>query len=141
MVFNARAAIAHGRKIELGFPADKMGNLPDTREIFSSHGGTKSLSGPDDIKEELMKNGPVVSASFEVPSVFEGEGSFTASDVGHTCDVMLVGWATKSYGECWVVAKILGSEENEVAFYHHGVDDDVIAPESSMEEFSWQSGP
>ena len=146
---NARGAIAHGKKIELQFRNDQIAKCPSTsvEQVFSSSfGGTKQMHEIDEIKDELMKNGPVVSTSFCPTDAFLSTNTIGKSHNLHQNDILIVGWKQLAAGEVWIVQPLyngcgLISQVVYVAMGQFGIDDCCLAPKSNLENKSWQSGP
>ncbi|KAL9178972.1 hypothetical protein ACHAXT_011945 [Thalassiosira profunda] len=150
---NARGAIAHGKRIELEHKA-KITDIDTSVELtFNTYGsGSKCLSHPEDIKEELMKNGPVVSTSFGPTDAFQRSNGFRQKDV------LIIGWKQLSSGEAWIIHPIFGYSSDHsifgysegvpyakgtshVAIGQFGIDDKCLAPANSFENVSWEKGP
>ena len=71
---NYRGAIAHGKKTELSYQYDCVvawEKSTNARDVFYNYGGgSKELKSIEEIKDEIMQNGPVVSSSFHSPRRF-----------------------------------------------------------------------
>lgn len=149
---NARGAIAHGKEIELMFDNDHVSDAQLTKsvdQIFSytsSFGGAKELRGVDEIKEELMKCGPVVSTSFCPTYTFLSNNTVGQNNQCYQKDILIVGWQQLSSGEVWLVQPLyydggLTSQVVHVAVGHFGIDDCCLAPKSDLKDMPWQGGP
>jgi len=145
---NARGGIAHGIKTELHFGNNQIAKCPSTSvgQVFSSFGGTKQMHDIDEIKDELMKNGPVVSTSFCPTDAFLSTNSIGKSDNSIQSDILIVGWKQLASGEVWIVQPLyhnggLTSQVVYVAMGQFGIDDCCLAPKSNLENKPWQSGP
>jgi len=71
-------------------------------------------------------------------------GSFLEKRVGKQHELLIVGWKFTTSGEVWLAKPMHGGLAAEktihVAFGQFGVDDAVMAPESSFENEYWQEG-
>ncbi|GFH47578.1 hypothetical protein CTEN210_04053 [Chaetoceros tenuissimus] len=144
---NARGAIAHGRVIETTYvPLDDDSSGKGAENIFNDYGGYLSFTTAEQIKNELMSRGPVVSVFFKLYS------SFLKSDVSRCQtfnfnlqnelhDILIVGWEQTPTGECWIIYPfVAGYAENDY-YGMFGVDDLCIAPKNDFMEWNWQIGP
>ena len=147
---NKRGAIAHGRDTELNFDVLTMDSNPfkTVQEVFDDLGGTKAVEGIQNIKEELMNRGPVVSTSFILTEDFmsspENSNRFDPGLVNQQYPVLIVGWEHTAYGEVWIIQPLVKGrylEMQKIAFRQFGIDEKCIAPVSSFEKTPWQSGP
>lgn len=114
-------------------------------DIFKRKGGgAKVLDTVDEIKEELTKQGPVVSTSFvpskEFVSASEHAGSFLKKRVGKPHELLLIGWKFTATGEVWLAKPLRGESTIQIASGQFAVDDVVMAPESSFDDEYWQEG-
>jgi hypothetical protein len=148
LCINARGAIAHGQKTELTYKMGDMKNLANVQHIFDSFGGAKQLTSIDEIKQELMENGPVVSTSFILSQAFLSAGEYSKSllhsRVGKKHELLIVGWKLTAFGEVWLAKSLKNGTDEQpirIAFRQFGVDDICLAPANSFENKSWQSGP
>lgn len=149
LCINARGAIAHGQKTELTYTMGDMTNLANVQHIFDSFGGAKQLTSIDEIKQELMENGPVVSTSFILSQAFLSAGEYYKfplhSRVGKKHELLIVGWKLTAFGEVWLAKSLrcgsYATETIQIAFGQFGVDDKCLAPTNSFENCPWQSGP
>ena len=92
------------------------------------------------IKDELIKNGPVVSTSFCPSPAFIRDNSIQQRDI------LIVGWKQLPSGEAWIVQPLCkeGSRVSKVvcvAIGQYGIDDRCLAPRNSFDNKPWQSGP
>jgi len=159
---HARGAIAHGRPITKYHSWDEIQQESDedhsVHDIFDKFGGAKELDSADLIKEELMNRGPVVSVSFRLVGVYldklnVGEKAFAKELIGQIHELLIVGWCLTPYGEAWQVQPLIdvmdpkaaSSESKDsilhIGFGQFGIDELCLAPESSLEDLSWQPGP
>jgi hypothetical protein len=109
---NYRGCIAHGKRIEQSLTAENkrghvIGTNNPTTELFSRFGGTKVLPTVQDIKQELLENGPVVSLLF-TPNEHHHNSFVTApwtktAIPGATYPLLIVGWDVSAIGETWIV--------------------------------------
>ncbi|GFH51610.1 predicted protein [Chaetoceros tenuissimus] len=65
-----RRSIAHGKKIDIFYSAKGQDNRISAKEVFDGYGGFKVLTTPDEIKADLVVQGPVVSSSFHLCGAF-----------------------------------------------------------------------
>ena len=149
---NARGSIAHGKKIQLTYCIDEKNDKRSAKEVFEAYGGYKVLSTPDEIKEELMTRGPVVSTSFLLSKAFlssveDRKKYFDGSLTSKVHDVLIVGWKHVATGEVWQIhplvkkGKYVGEECFNIAFGQYGIDSVCIAPKNTFENESWENGP
>jgi hypothetical protein len=152
LCMNARGAITHGQKTECAFDIKtikKLENYSSVEAAFDSYGGTKQISSIDAIKEEITKNGPVVSTSFVLRREFLSAGEYShsllQSRIGNYHELLLIGWKLAACGEVWLAKPLHGGyhemEPIRIAFGQFGVDDLCIAPKSSFDNTPWQLGP
>ena len=145
---NARGSIAHGKKNELSYKNEhalKNQGGVGVDVIIQKHGGSKSLFGIDDIKEELTERGPVVSTSFFLSSDFvqntENAGFFVQNYKDYLHPVLIVGWKLTS----WLVKPLYQKESTtrsvRIAFGQFNIDQHCVAPTDSFENRFWQPGP
>mmetsp|Transcript_33241 Transcript_33241/g.54307 ORF Transcript_33241/g.54307 Transcript_33241/m.54307 type:complete len:256 (+) Transcript_33241:307-1074(+) len=142
---NARGAIAHGKNIQLKFSSEqaieKVKQGLGAKEVLGGFGGAKELSSAEEIKEEIMKRGPVVSTSFEPNEAFLDQNSSLRQQM----DFLIVGWTQEPAGEVWIVAPLAASNfllpNVHVSFGQFGIDDCCVAPIDSLENLPWESGP
>jgi hypothetical protein len=146
---NARGAIAHGRKIECSPYAEDLGAIKcktTVENAFNAVGGAKKIHGVDEIKREVMMNGPIVSISFRPSEIFLSSNSIGSSDHCHQGDILIVGWKQLSTGEVWITQPLFhaGGRLSQVAYvamFQFGIDECCLAPTRDLENDSWQSGP
>lgn len=143
---NFRGAIAHGRSTELQYGVGgKECSETTTQDIFTVCGkGYKTLESVDEIKEELMTRGPVVSIAFELTQEFVNASEyghlFFNSQIGATHPVLILGWKLSSFGEMWIIQTTRGNTEFPIGFRQFGIDDVCIAPNSDFSDCAWQGG-
>jgi len=146
---NARGAIAHGKKTQSKFSNEQVSEFKsekDVKQTFANYGGAKELNFADEIKAELMKNGPVVSTSFQPSDIFLSNHAIGQSDHCHQGDILIVGWKQLSSGEVWIVQPLYhdGGLLSQIAFVavgQFGLEDCCLAPMDDFEDTPWQSGP
>mmetsp|Transcript_23036 Transcript_23036/g.49873 ORF Transcript_23036/g.49873 Transcript_23036/m.49873 type:complete len:371 (+) Transcript_23036:26-1138(+) len=146
---NARGAIAHGRKIEYSFDnedSETRNPAKSVEWVFSSFGGAKELCGATEIKEEILKNGPVVSTTFCPSDTFLSNHAIGKSIHCHQSGILVVGWKQLSSGEVWIVQPLyrsggLRSQVAYVAVGQFGIDDCCLAPKNDLQDTPWQPGP
>jgi hypothetical protein len=157
---NYRGCIAHGKRIEQSFNANNtkghvIGTINPTTELFAQFGGTKVLTTVQDIKQELLENGPVVSLLF-TPNEHH-HNSFVVAPwakttvPGTTFPLLIVGWDVSAIGETWIVQTartstatgtgqhpVLGERYHRLAMGHFHIDTTCLAPVRSLHHISWQ---
>lgn len=151
---HARGAIAHGRPISMYKTYEDIIHASEKKkcvhDIFDEFGGTKEMDSVVAIKEELLNRGPVVSISFRLLDVYleqlqVGSTAFAQDLIGETHELLIVGWCLTPYGEAWLVQPLLDKDVTphliRIGFGQFGIDDLVLAPESSLEHVPWQTGP
>ena len=155
---HARGALAHGRPITKYKRLEQLEEIQkqskkqnSVYEIFEIFGGTKELDTIEAIKDELMKCGPVISASFRLLDAYlerlrVRENAFVKVASGCTHELLIVGWCLTPYGEAWQVQPIMDGMEGEsqpleIGFGQFDIDELVLAPDNSLEHISWQPGP
>jgi len=144
---NARGAIVHGKQVQRYYGSEKAiekaEHAAGSKEVFHKYfGGTKGLCGVEEIKEEIMERGPVVSTSFEPNEAFLNRNSVFR----HQKELLIVGWTQHQEGEVWIVqlfssASALISLTAYISVGQFGVDDCCAAPIDSLENVSWEHGP
>ena len=144
--YNARGAIAHGQATQIHYTRDAFTSFPFVQSIFNHMGGSKRLSSVQEIKKELMENGPVVSTSFVLSRTFlENEkysSSFLKSRVEMTHEVVIVGWMSAAAGDFWLVKSLDAySPPVPIAMGHFGIDDCCMSPIVNFSNVAWQHGP
>jgi len=143
---NSRGAIAHGKKTELCYTnkyvTTEAKRLTSVRMVFDSFGGTKELDDIEDIKQELMSRGAVVSTSF-CPS----DGFLDANPtMGHQNDYLIIGWTQLPAGEVWLVRPLhqrgtVVPSPVHVAIGQFGIDECCLAPTNDFDNIPWEDGP
>jgi len=142
---NYRGTIAHGKKTERTY--DDHNVCLDTNEtvqgVFQSHGGAKVLETVDDIKQELIENGPVVSSSFFLCeaffNAFKYNAAFARALVGDKHPVLIVGWKLSFFGEMWLVRSVKDSHRDiMIAMNQMRIDDECWAPVNKFDQIPWQ---
>lgn len=152
---NARGSIVHGKKVKPDFyyfDKDRF-NKGSTKQVFEVFGlGYKGLSTSDEIKEELMTKGPVVSTSFQLSKAFltsieDRKYFFDANLENKVHDVLITGWKHTPMGEVWKICPLVDKwiyardQCFNVAFGQYDIDRMCVAPKSTFEEWSWEHGP
>ena len=173
---NARGAVAHRARPGLFFGWNKVAAEPHgtTAEQlwqkkfrgarrFGEDGNNSSATSTttiaNQIKEELMSRGPVVSVSFVLSPVLKqhngsaiGEAFFWQHRMNQTHAVMIVGWKLTAFGEVWLVypPRVSGGIAKHksvsdilipIAFGQFGIDTLCLAPASDLLDKVWQPGP
>ena len=145
--------MAHGNIKGLAYSIDQLkeGACAAVEDGFACMGvGTNHLHGVDEIKEELRKNGPVVSTSFKLDRGFAAAGeygnSFAHQRIGKMHELLIVGWKLTAFGEVWLANPLYSppkANENpiRIAFGQFDIDDECLAPKASFENTPWQAGP
>lgn len=144
---NYRGSIAHGKPTECSYNEDQVVKDPGktVEEVFSVNGGAKMLTTADEIKSELLLNGPVVSSSFILTRGFlnasEHSASFKSSLIGRTHPILIVGWKLSAFGEMWLVQAMgfVDSQDIPIAMHQFSIEDECWAPISKFEQTPWQS--
>jgi hypothetical protein len=146
---NARGAIAHGKIPELIFDNNNVINEPSNvrsvENVFSGSYGVKELVGVNEIKEEIMNRGPVVSTSFCPSDAFLNNHIIGKSSHCYQSDIIIIGWMQLSTGEVWILQPLYRDKSTTqpvfVGMGQFGLDDCCLAPRSNFEHMPWQSGP
>jgi len=141
---NYRGAIAHGKCTGLVYRYAQVSASArvSASKVLESFGGAKLLESVDDIKAEIMANGPVISTSFLLMQVFlnacEHCSSFSSSLKDECHALLIVGWKVSSFGEMWLVRSIRGNNDIPIAIGQYSIEEDVIAPKSDLFRNPWQ---
>ena len=142
---NARGSIVHGRRPSLIYSWDnvKACSGMSVLDIFAKYGGHTVLSDVKSIKTELMRGGPVVSTTFipdeKIFTRYIGSIIESRKNKYHYC--LIVGWATTSHGDVWLIQNYHGDAMIHVPFGRYHVEDIVVCPKSKLETFTWEIGP
>jgi len=144
---NSRGAIAHGKRPSLIYSWENV--VPCTgqtvMEVLNNHGGFKSITGGkvDEIKMEIIQNGPVISFTFQPTSLFalENKDSIVKSRIKKHHYCLIVGWRLTEFGEVWLVQSYTGKEILQVPVGQYSIDETIIAPKDSYVNVTWQQGP
>lgn len=144
--YNARGAISHGQVTQIHYTRDAFKPFLIVQSIFDHMGGFKHLSSVQEIKKELMENGPIVSTSFVLPRpLLDNEkysSAFLKSRVEMTHEVVIVGWMTAAAGQFWLVKSLDAySPPVPIAMGHFGIDDCCVSPIVNFSSVVWQNGP
>ena len=112
-------------------------------EMFArDFGGTKELSGVDEIMQAIIIQGLVVSTLFEPNEAFLNHNSAL---LHHQTECLIVGWKQQPAGEVWIVApliaSILFSKNTPVSFGRYSIADCCLAPINSLGNSTWEAGP
>ena len=144
---NYRGAIAHGKRTELIHDFDNsvmQSPCQSAYEVLSNQfGGCKTLDSIEEIKEEIMERGPVLSTSFQPTHDFLNAGSFSyafhPSLVSESHPLLLVGWQQTAYGEMWIVRSPMAhAQDIPISIHQFSLEDNVIAPANDLSNFPWQ---
>jgi len=148
---NIRSQIAHGKIKGLSYTCNKGRDLTVAAEFNRGGGGTKRLDSVDEIKEELMKRGPVVSTSFVLTKDFlnvtNNAAAFRSSHLESRHPVLIVGWKLTAFGEMWLLQNLCATNLHDIdanisiGVSQFFIEDEVIAPLGNFEEKYWQRGP
>ena len=146
---NARGTIAHGRRVETPLRLEHVRDLSIEEAFDKIGGGVKHLTSVEAIKQELMKNGPVVSTSFVPRRVFPTANHPVAlikNKLYEKHPLLIVGWEHRGYVDCWLAKRLPdGSYDNDtepmkIGIGRYGIDDACVAPIRSFEDMAWQNG-
>jgi len=147
---NHRGTIAHGRMTQLSYQMDRVrsSDAESVDEVFEKFGGSKELIGSsyEEIKNEIMHHGPVVSATFEMSQEFlditEYDSCFAESRLGNVHEVLIFGWKLTPVGAVWLVKGLHGPTDKDefipISFGQFGIDDVCLAPKNSFDNHPWQ---
>ena len=151
---NSRGAIAHGQATTYLYElknAEKFRGK-SVREFFEKVGkGTKTLTTKEEIKDELMKRGPVVSVSFvptkKVTDKMKHPEVLFSNCLGKKHPILIVGWKNTEHGQSWLAQPLKKEGQSydnrhlAIPFDHYHIDDECMSPKSTFEDKPWQSGP
>lgn len=149
---NYRGTIVHGKGTELEFNfVDNVNSIHarSAQDVFHDYGGHKTLCSIEEIKQEIMQGGPVVSTSFHLTQEFlwnaQNQGNkpcFEPSQAGKEHAVMIVGWKTTSLGQMWLVQtpRSQKGRQGDVGIFtgQFSIEDEVLAPASDLSNKPWQ---
>jgi len=141
---NARGAIVHGSKPSLIYSWQNSNACigQSVTDVFAKHGGHRSIKTIDEIKLEIIHNGPVVSLTF-IPSeqfALRYKRSIVDSRINKRHYVIVLGWKLTEHGEVWLAQDYVGNTmEVPVGQYH--LEDLVAVPKDNLESTTWQKGP
>ncbi len=144
---NARGAIAHGKKPSLIYSWENAQACfgMSVKEVFDKHGGYKKIEGRkiDEIKIEIITNGPVVSFTFQPTQglAAKNKGTFVLSRIGKHHYATIVGWKLTEFGEVWLVQNYAGGQLLPIPIGQYGIDDVIVFPKDSLDSTTWQKGP
>ena len=148
---NYRGAIAHGKKTELSYQYDCVvawEKSTNARDVFYYYGGgSKELKSIEEIKDEIMQNGPVVSSSFHFSQAFLNAGDhshlFEANLMDQRHAILIVGWKQIASGEMWLARTSKSSTKNDddisIAMGQFSLEVDVHAPSCDLSDRYWQN--
>ncbi|GFH47580.1 predicted protein [Chaetoceros tenuissimus] len=149
---NARGSIVHGKKTHHHYnPKDKK-DQKSAKQVFEAYGGFNILTTTDEIKDELMTRGPVVSTSFQLSDTFlssveDRKRYFDSNLKNKVHDVLITGWKHTSMGEVWQICPLVyetldvGEECFNIGFGQYDIDRMCIAPKRTFERWNWEYGP
>lgn len=156
---NGRGAIAHGRPISRHFlwtdvERPEFDSVADVFESIAK--GTRELRTVDQIKEELLSGGPVVSVSFRLNEAYlqqikhqdvaakqeNGDGGkdvnmhvdkaliggFVKDRVDQEHELLIVGWGITSFGEVWKVLPLWESKQQGDVHEINDTTEDPVPP-------------
>jgi Papain family cysteine protease len=141
---NYRGAIAHGKQTELCCCYNDVvtASAKSAQKIFQSFGGCTSLDTIDEIKQEIMTHGPVVSTSFNLTKSFYEAGclapQFFPTNFGRH-PLLIVGWQQAAHGEMWLVRTFKGNNDVSISIGQYSMEEEVLAPTSDLSNYPWQS--
>jgi hypothetical protein len=144
---NCRGAIAHGKRPSLIFSWENVISMANhsVMDVLEKHGGYRSIVGRkvDDIKVEIIKNGPVISFSFTPTSSFarDHSESIVKSRIKKHHYCMIIGWKLTEYGEVWLVQSYNGSEILQVPVGQSAIEETILFPKNNFLFVTWQQGP
>lgn len=144
---NCRGAIAHGKRPSLIYSWDNVVSMVNqsVMDVLEKHGGYKSIVGRkvEDIKVEIIKNGPVISFSFTPTSSFarDHSESIVKSRIKKHHYCMIIGWKLTEYGEVWLVQSYNGSEILQVPVGQSAIEETILFPKNNFLYVTWQQGP
>ena len=143
---NYRGTIAHGKMTELCYDlsAAKQSVKKSAAGVFFGLGGHITLNNSiEDIKEELMNRGPVLSVSFFLKKAFLDAGdhshAFESSLVNHRHAVLIVGWKQTAFGEMWLIRSSKISRDIPVSMGQYSIEAEVLAPSNDFSDTPWQN--
>jgi len=144
---NLRGAIAHGKRPSLIYSWENVETCvgQSMMEILVKHGGYKTINGSkvDEIKIEIITNGPVISFSFIPTKAFaqEHSESIVKSRIKKHHYCLIIGWKLTEYGEVWLVQIYNGVEIFEIPVGRYAIEEIILAPKDKYLHITWQQGP
>mmetsp|Transcript_235 Transcript_235/g.378 ORF Transcript_235/g.378 Transcript_235/m.378 type:complete len:414 (+) Transcript_235:54-1295(+) len=144
---NCRGAIAHGKRPSLIYSWDNVVSMVNhsIMDVLEMHGGYKTIVDRkvEDIKVEIIKNGPVISFSFIPTTSFarDHSESIVKSRIKKHHYCMIIGWKLTEYGEVWLVQSYNGCEILHVPVGHSDIEEIIIFPKNNFLSVTWQQGP
>eukprot|EP00555_Chaetoceros_dichaeta_P014286 CAMPEP_0198256894 /NCGR_PEP_ID=MMETSP1447-20131203/6688_1 /TAXON_ID=420782 /ORGANISM="Chaetoceros dichaeta, Strain CCMP1751" /LENGTH=485 /DNA_ID=CAMNT_0043943645 /DNA_START=45 /DNA_END=1502 /DNA_ORIENTATION=- len=144
---NGRGALAHGRPITRHFlwtdVEQRRPEFDSVQDVFDSIAkGTRELRSVDQIKEEILTQGPVVSTSFRLTDPYLQQiknleaagniangtpdaemeadsnqalcGGFVKDRVDQEHELLIVGWGITSFGEVWKVLPLWEANTEDI---------------------------
>ena len=142
---NSRGAITHGKRPSLIYSWENVTSCIglSVMEVFNKHGGFKTIKCVDDIKVEIIQNGPVISYSFlPTQDISDQYGSSiipSRINKHHYC--MIIGWKLSEFGEVWIVQTYDAKLLFEIPFGSYSIDETILAPKDDFLSITWQEGP
>ena len=144
---NSRGAIAHGKRPSLIYSLDNVKSCVglSMMDVLDKHGGFKTIEGSkvDEIKIEIIHNGPVISFSFIPTAAFaqEHRESIVKSRIKKHHYCLIIGWKLTEYGEVWLVQSYNGAEILHVPVGRFSIEETILAPKDNYLNVTWQRGP
>ena len=144
---NSRGAIAHGKRPSLIYSWEnvKASTGKSVMDVLDNHGGYKCISGGqvDEIKVEIIQNGPVISFSFIPTSSFAREhaNNIVMSRVKKHHYSLIIGWKLTEFGTVWLIQSYNGEAILEVPVGQCSIDETILVPKDNFSNLTWQTGP
>jgi hypothetical protein len=142
---NSRGAITHGKRPSLIYSWENVQSCTglSVMEIFNKHGGFKTFKVTDDVKVEIIENGPVISFSFLPTEDFSDHygSSIIKSRINKHHYCMIIGWKLSEFGEVWLVQTYDAKHVIEIPFGSYSIDETILAPKDDFFNITWQQGP
>jgi len=144
---NLRGAIAHGKRPSLIYSWENVETCKgqSVMDTLMKHGGFKTINGSkvDEIKVEIINNGPVISFSFIPTTAFaqEHSESIIKSRIKKHHYCLIIGWKLTEYGEVWLVQSYNGTEIFQVPVGRYTIEETILAPKDNYLHVTWQQGP
>jgi hypothetical protein len=142
---NFRGAITHLKRPSLIYSWENVTSCTglSVMEVFNKHGGFKTIKAVDDIKVEIIENGPVISFSFlPTQDISDQYGSsIVPSRINKHHYCIIIGWKLSEFGEVWLVQTYDGKHVLEIPFGSYSIDETILAPKDDFLNITWQQGP